>query len=80
MYGDEAVLFIFVCLVFTSHFVCRFAAALISRKLDWWVMNVVPISEPNTLPVIFDRGLLGVAHDWYSLYILGSLNIIFYFF
>uniref|UniRef100_A0A804QV75 Methyltransferase n=1 Tax=Zea mays TaxID=4577 RepID=A0A804QV75_MAIZE len=41
-----------------------FAAALIRQKLDWWVMNVVPISEPNTLPVIFDRGLLGVAHDW----------------
>eukprot|EP00897_Mesotaenium_endlicherianum_P003692 jgi/Mesen1/3350/ME000191S02483 len=29
-----------------------------------WVMNVVPTSEPNTLPVIFDRGLLGVYHDW----------------
>ncbi|GJM92581.1 hypothetical protein PR202_ga09062 [Eleusine coracana subsp. coracana] len=41
-----------------------FAAALINRKLDCWVMNVVPISAPNTLPVIYDRGLLGVAHDW----------------
>ncbi|TVU36529.1 hypothetical protein EJB05_18466, partial [Eragrostis curvula] len=41
-----------------------FAAALIKRKLDCWVMNVVPVSEPNTLPVIYDRGLLGVAHDW----------------
>lgn len=41
-----------------------FAAALINRKLDCWVMNVVPVSEPNTLPVIYDRGLLGVAHDW----------------
>lgn len=29
-------------------------------------MNVVPVSEPNTLPVIYDRGLLGVAHDWYA--------------
>lgn len=29
-----------------------------------WVMNVVPITEPNTLPVIYDRGLIGVAHDW----------------
>ncbi|CAL4960477.1 unnamed protein product [Urochloa decumbens] len=41
-----------------------FAAALINRKLDCWVMNVVPVTEPNTLPVIYDRGLLGVAHDW----------------
>lgn len=28
-------------------------------------MNVVPISGPNTLPVIYDRGLIGVMHDWY---------------
>jgi len=34
-------------------------------------MNVVPVTEPNTLPVIYDRGLLGVAHDWYALHILG---------
>nr|GFA35164.1 probable methyltransferase PMT11 [Tanacetum cinerariifolium] len=27
-------------------------------------MNVVPVSGPNTLPVIYDRGLLGVMHDW----------------
>ncbi|KQK10552.1 hypothetical protein BRADI_2g54840v3 [Brachypodium distachyon] len=40
-----------------------FAAALINRKLDYWVMNVVPVTEPNTLPVIYDRGLLGVVHD-----------------
>ena len=64
--GDEAIMLIFVSLVFYSHFVCRFAAALISRKLDWWVMNVVPVNEPNALPVILDRGLLGVAHDWYT--------------
>ncbi|CAL0307625.1 unnamed protein product [Lupinus luteus] len=41
-----------------------FAAALIDHKLDSWVMNVVPVSGPNTLPVIFDRGLIGVMHDW----------------
>jgi hypothetical protein len=29
-------------------------------------MNVVPVNEPNALPVILDRGLLGVAHDWYT--------------
>ncbi|KAI3731110.1 hypothetical protein L1987_62293 [Smallanthus sonchifolius] len=41
-----------------------FAAALIDNHLDCWVMNVVPVSGPNTLPVIYDRGLLGVMHDW----------------
>ncbi|WOH12407.1 hypothetical protein DCAR_0831910 [Daucus carota subsp. sativus] len=41
-----------------------FAAALIENKLDCWVMNVVPVSGSNTLPVIYDRGLLGVMHDW----------------
>lgn len=30
-------------------------------------MNVVPVSESNTLPVIYDRGLIGVRHDWYEL-------------
>ncbi|KAJ7516753.1 hypothetical protein O6H91_22G069400 [Diphasiastrum complanatum] len=41
-----------------------FAAALADQKVDWWVMNVVPISGINTLPIIYDRGLIGVAHDW----------------
>ncbi|XP_002524217.2 probable methyltransferase PMT11 [Ricinus communis] len=41
-----------------------FAAALIDQQFDCWVLNVVPISGPNTLPVIYDRGLLGVMHDW----------------
>lgn len=35
------------------------------QNLDSWVMNVVPVSGPNTLPVIYDRGLIGVLHDWY---------------
>ena len=39
-----------------------FAAALISDPL--WVMNVVPHNKPSTLGVIFDRGLIGVYHDW----------------
>lgn len=42
----------------------RFAAALIDLKLDCWVLNVVPVSGANTLPVIYDRGLIGVMHDW----------------
>nr|DAD26523.1 TPA_asm: hypothetical protein HUJ06_027991 [Nelumbo nucifera] len=41
-----------------------FAAALIDQQIDCWVLNVVPVSGPNTLPVIFDRGLIGVMHDW----------------
>ncbi|KAJ4812421.1 S-adenosyl-L-methionine-dependent methyltransferases superfamily protein [Rhynchospora pubera] len=39
-----------------------FAAALASQKV--WVMNVVPVHAPNTLPIIFERGLFGVYHDW----------------
>uniref|UniRef100_A0A0E0A0I5 Methyltransferase n=2 Tax=Oryza glumipatula TaxID=40148 RepID=A0A0E0A0I5_9ORYZ len=63
-----------------------FAAALVDKPL--WVMNVVPVGQPNTLPVIFNRGLIGVYHDWcesfntyprtYDLlhmsYLLGSLT------
>lgn len=39
-----------------------FAAALIEQPV--WVMNVIPIDGPDTLPLIFDRGLFGVYHDW----------------
>lgn len=47
-------------------FAGSFAAALTENKLDCWVLNVVPVSGPNTLPVIYDRGLIGVMHDWYE--------------
>lgn len=41
-----------------------FAAALQSPKL--WVMNVVPtIAKKNTLGVVYERGLIGIYHDWY---------------
>ncbi|KAJ6711114.1 METHYLTRANSFERASE PMT28-RELATED [Salix koriyanagi] len=39
-----------------------FAAALAQHKV--WVMNVVPVHAPDTLPIIYDRGLVGVYHDW----------------
>ncbi|KAJ7959609.1 S-adenosyl-L-methionine-dependent methyltransferases superfamily protein [Quillaja saponaria] len=39
-----------------------FAAALID--LPVWVMNVIPIHVPDTLSIIFDRGLIGIYHDW----------------
>ncbi|RWR89369.1 quasimodo 3 [Cinnamomum micranthum f. kanehirae] len=39
-----------------------FAASLLSDPV--WVMNVVPTHKPSTLDVIYDRGLIGVYHDW----------------
>ncbi|KAK9748406.1 hypothetical protein RND81_02G054900 [Saponaria officinalis] len=39
-----------------------FAAALSAQQV--WVMNVVPVHAPNTLPYIYERGLFGVYHDW----------------
>lgn len=39
-----------------------FAAALAEQKV--WVMNVVPVHAPDTLPIIYERGLVGVYHDW----------------
>ncbi|KAF5725296.1 hypothetical protein HS088_TW23G00017 [Tripterygium wilfordii] len=39
-----------------------FAAAL--KDLKVWVMNIVPIDSPATLPIIYERGLLGMYHDW----------------
>ncbi|WCJ43530.1 S-adenosyl-L-methionine-dependent methyltransferases superfamily protein [Euphorbia peplus] len=39
-----------------------FAAAL--RDLKMWVMNVVNVDSPDTLPIIYERGLFGIYHDW----------------
>ncbi|KAL8172475.1 LOW QUALITY PROTEIN: hypothetical protein V2J09_024279 [Rumex salicifolius] len=39
-----------------------FAASIISDPV--WVMNVVPPRKPLTMDVIYDRGLIGVYHDW----------------
>ncbi|TKY73815.1 methyltransferase PMT26 [Spatholobus suberectus] len=39
-----------------------FAAAL--RDLNVWVMNVVTIDSADTLPIIYERGLFGIYHDW----------------
>ncbi|XP_022980260.1 probable methyltransferase PMT13 [Cucurbita maxima] len=39
-----------------------FAAAIKSDPV--WVMNVVPSHKPSTLAAIYDRGLIGVYHDW----------------
>lgn len=40
----------------------RFAAALSDQNV--WVMNVVPVHAPDTLPIIYERGLAGIYHDW----------------
>ncbi|KAI4303463.1 hypothetical protein MLD38_039087 [Melastoma candidum] len=39
-----------------------FGAALVNDPL--WVMNVVSSYSVNTLPVVFDRGMIGSLHDW----------------
>ncbi|OIW18161.1 hypothetical protein TanjilG_31281 [Lupinus angustifolius] len=39
-----------------------FAAALKDMKI--WVMNVVPLDSPDTLPIIYERGLFGIYHNW----------------
>ncbi|KAL4323897.1 hypothetical protein GQ457_11G025860 [Hibiscus cannabinus] len=40
-----------------------FAAALESPKL--WVMNVMPtVAEKDTLGIIYERGFIGIYHDW----------------
>lgn len=44
-------------------FLGGFAAALARYPL--WVMNVVPAhSDPDTLGMIYERGLIGTYHDW----------------
>ncbi|GJZ76281.1 probable methyltransferase PMT24, partial [Tanacetum coccineum] len=39
-----------------------FAVAL--KDLKIWVMNVVPLDSPDTLPIIYERGLFGIYHNW----------------
>ncbi|KAL3645662.1 hypothetical protein CASFOL_010842 [Castilleja foliolosa] len=39
-----------------------FAAAL--KDKDVWVMNVVPEDGPNTVKIVYDRGLIGTIHNW----------------
>ena len=39
-------------------------AAFLEARKSAWVMNVVPIRERNTLPLITDQGFAGVYHDW----------------
>lgn len=41
-----------------------FNSALLEAGKSVWVMNVVPTVGPNYLPMILDRGYVGVLHDW----------------
>ncbi|XP_014501958.1 probable pectin methyltransferase QUA2 [Vigna radiata var. radiata] len=41
-----------------------FNSALLHAGKSVWVMNVVPLNAPNYLPLILDRGYVGVMHDW----------------
>jgi hypothetical protein len=40
----------------------KFAATFIQQFMG--VMNIIPISELDILPIIYDRGLIGMYHDW----------------
>ncbi|KAJ6933074.1 methyltransferase PMT14 [Populus alba x Populus x berolinensis] len=51
-----------------------FAAALESPKS--WVMNVVPTIAKNTLGVIYERGLVGIYHDWYGPRIFSNYSML----
>lgn len=41
-----------------------FNSALLEAGKSVWVMNAVPTTGPNYLPLILDRGYVGVLHDW----------------
>ncbi|KAI3770872.1 hypothetical protein L6452_02020 [Arctium lappa] len=34
------------------------------KDMNVWVMNVVSVDSPDTLPIIYERGLFGIYHDW----------------
>ncbi|CAA3027888.1 Probable methyltransferase PMT5 [Olea europaea subsp. europaea] len=38
-------------------------AAFVEARKSLWMMNFVPLGAHNTLPIIIDRGFLGVLHD-----------------
>ncbi|KAL3630149.1 hypothetical protein CASFOL_023133 [Castilleja foliolosa] len=39
-------------------------AAAMRELKNVWVMNIVSIDAPDTLPIIYERGLFGIYHDW----------------
>ncbi|CAN1835780.1 Probable methyltransferase PMT28 [Linum perenne] len=42
-----------------------YLAGIVSQtQKNLWVMNVVPVHAPDTLPIVYERGLMGIYHDW----------------
>ncbi|XP_076948404.1 putative methyltransferase PMT5 [Bidens hawaiensis] len=41
-----------------------FNSAFLEAGKSAWVMNVVPVNERTTLPLILDQGFIGILHDW----------------
>ena len=39
--------------------------ALLEAGKHLWVMNVVPTTASDSLPLILDRGFIGTSHNWY---------------
>ncbi|KAH1253206.1 putative methyltransferase PMT26 [Glycine max] len=48
--------------------------AIASRDLNVWVMNVVTIDSPDTLPIIYERSLFGIYHDWIADYVMANAD------
>ncbi|KAG6429776.1 hypothetical protein SASPL_107829 [Salvia splendens] len=38
--------------------------ALLEARNSVWVMNVISVGQPNTLPAVLDQGFAGVLHNW----------------
>eukprot|EP00850_Spirogloea_muscicola_P022645 SM000305S11803 [mRNA] locus=s305:126683:130090:+ [translate_table: standard] len=43
-----------------------FAAAMVGTRRPLWVLSVAPSPGPNALSLVFERGLLGVTHNWFE--------------
>lgn len=39
-------------------------SAILEARKSAWVMNVVPVGQRNTLPIVLDQGFAGVFHNW----------------
>nr|KAJ0204510.1 hypothetical protein LSAT_V11C500288390 [Lactuca sativa] len=48
------------------------------EDLNVWVMNVVPLNSPDTLPIIYERGLFGIYHTGVNHSVLTHVHMIFF--
>ena len=51
-----------------------YATTLMDRDIECWVINVVPLSGPNTLPMIHDRGLITYPRTYDLLHASGLFS------